>query len=103
MAFLVFIIIYEYHWFRSQTGGFNFKVNCFICGEVCQTVPDPKHPDRWSKNKGILCRTADRGAGKLSFKEVMLDICRQRGDEEADIVRLRLLGATSDLHAAEAR
>ena len=33
----------------------------------------------------------------------MLDICRQRGDEEADIVRLRLLGATSDLHAAEAR
>ena len=25
------------------------------------------------------------------------------GDEEADIVRLRLLGATSDLHAAEAR
>ena len=35
---------------------------------------DKKHPERWSKNKSFLCRTADRGKGKLSFKDVQVAI-----------------------------
>ena len=31
-------------------------------------------PRRWSKNRGILCQTADRGKGRKTFKEVMLQV-----------------------------
>ena len=82
---------------------FDFTVNCFICGTFCSVEMDTKHPDRWKKNPGMLCKTADRGKGKLSFKEVILNVCDQRGDIEGDNVRIRLQGAQSDLHAAEAR
>ena len=82
---------------------FEFKTSCFICGHLCAIVPDERHPERWEKNKGILCKTADRGSGKKSFKEVLLQVCNQRDDADADIVRTRLLGAPSDLHAADAR
>ena len=59
---------------RSVSTSFNFKKNCFICGESCNVIPDKKHPDRWKKNKAFVCRTADRGKGKLSFKEVLLQV-----------------------------
>lgn len=64
---------------------------------------DPKNPGRWEKNKGILCKTADRGPGKKSFKEVLLSICDKRSDVQSDEVRVRIAGAPSDLHAADAR
>ena len=58
---------------------FNFTTSCFICGEECDVKPDKKHPDRWKKNPGILCQTADRGRSKdgekrKSFKEVLLQV-----------------------------
>ena len=52
---------------RSSLDAFQFKRNCFICGDVCSIDPDKKHPDRWKKNKGFLCRTADRGKDKKKF------------------------------------
>ena len=66
----------------------------------------------FKKNPGILCRTADRGSAKFedgkkvkqkSFKQVILDVCNNRSDEQAEEVRVRLEGAPSDLHAVEAR
>lgn len=59
---------------RSSVSMFNFKRNCFICGQHCEVTPDPKNPGRWEKNRGILCRTADRGKGNKSFKEVLLEV-----------------------------
>ena len=59
---------------RSEIPAFNFKVNCLFCGNFCEVKKDLKHPDRWKKNKGILCRTADRGKGKKSFKDVLLKV-----------------------------
>ena len=59
---------------RSLSTTFEFKRNCLVCGEICNVIPDKKHPDRWMKNKGFLCRTADRGKGKMSFKEVLLQV-----------------------------
>ena len=43
-----------------------------------------KHPDRWTKNSGVLCRTADRvktkhGEKRKSFKEVLLEVYYKRG------------------------
>ena len=62
--------------------------------------PDPKNPSRW--RKAILCRTADR-PGRHSFKEAILDVCLSRKDEWGKEVEVRLAGAVSDLHAADAR
>ena len=90
--------------FFSTVPSFNFTKDCFICGDSCNVTGDPKHPDRWERNPGILCRTTDRGKDKggrtrKSFKDVLLEICRKRDD----IVMVRLHGAPSDLHAAGAR
>ena len=60
---------------------------------------DKKHPDRWKK--AVLCRTAYAGPGKKAFKESILEACTQRNI--AKKVRVRVEGALSDLHAADAR
>ena len=83
---------------RSVTARFEFQKNCLICGEECSLDPDPRNPSRWKRV--VRCRTADQG--KHDFKQVLLDICRQRDDDQAEQVRLRLEGAVSDLHAADA-
>ena len=33
---------------------------------------DPKHPDRW--REAYECTTSDRGRGKLTFKQVILQV-----------------------------
>ena len=86
---------------RSSLPTFNFKLHCLFCGQFCEVVCDPKNPSRW--NKAFLCRTAERGTGQVSFKDVLLQVCDQRGDEEANSVRIRVQGSPSDLHASEAR
>ena len=62
---MLFIVFCTY----SSIQIFDFKRACFICGEVCAVQPDKKHPDRWKKNPGILCRTADRGKNKDGYKK----------------------------------
>ena len=86
---------------RSSLPSFDFKLHCLFCGEFCQILPDPKNPSRWEK--AFLCRTTDRGGGKKSFKEVILQVCEERDDEQAVSVRFRIHGSSSDLPAAEAR
>lgn len=51
----------------------------------------------------MLCRTAYAKPGKKSFKESILDVCKQRNDTIASQVRSRVEGAISDLHAADSR
>lgn len=58
---------------------FDFKKLCLFCGEPCAVEPDERHPDRFEKKPGVLCRTADRGKSKeginrKGFKEVLLDV-----------------------------
>ena len=38
--------------------------DCFICGQWCNVTGDPKHPARWEKKLGVLCKTADCGKDK---------------------------------------
>ena len=99
--------MFTFSFFRTVSS-FKFTKDCFICGDSCNVTGDPKHPDRWERNLGILCRTADRGKDKerrirKSFKDVLLEICRKRDDILGDTVMVRLHGAPSDLHAADAR
>jgi hypothetical protein len=86
---------------RSEVVSFNFKEKCIFCGDTCNVVPNPKNPTRWRKAK--LCRTADRGQNQTTFKEVIQDTCHKRTDEWSKQVQIRIQGAVSDLHAADAR
>ena len=47
---------------------FDFKSDCIFCGIACDVKKDDRHPNRCSKNKGILSLIADRGKGKKSKK-----------------------------------
>ena len=86
---------------RCDIPVFIFQQHCLFCGLECNIVKDKKHPHRW--RKASLCRTADRGSGKETFKDAVMDICAQRGDNWANQVLVRVQGAVSDLHAADAR
>jgi hypothetical protein len=86
---------------RSAIDLFHFKEHCLICGEACSTTPDPKNPSRWKRV--VLCRTADRGSDQKDFKDVIFNACDLRNDDWALNVHLRLEGAVSDLHAADAQ
>ena len=86
---------------RSSQGNFSFLEHCLFCGDVCQMEPDRRNPSRWRNAK--LCRTADRGSGKTTFKYAILEVCRERSDKWSEEVQIRLQGAVSDLHAADAR
>lgn len=63
--------------------------------------PDSQNPSRWRRVR--LCTTADRGLGKLTFKESVIQVCNQRADKWAEEVRIRIGGAVTDHHAADAR
>ncbi|KAG0712797.1 hypothetical protein GWK47_017681 [Chionoecetes opilio] len=71
-----------------------FREHCLFCGERCLPA-DPRNPSRW--RTVIQCRTVD------FFKQNILHKCDLRNDQLADNVRVRVNGALSDLHAADAQ
>ena len=85
---------------RSSITSFNFREHCLFCGEPCVVERDSKNPNRW--RPAFLCRTAERG-DRPSFKQSILSICDIRNDELSQSVKMRVLSAVSDLHAADAR
>lgn len=52
---------------RSDVKTFDFKTNCFYCGEECLVV-DPKYPDRWRQYS--LVRLTDR-PNKSSIQAIL--------------------------------
>ena len=83
---------------RRSLDSFNFKVHCLFCGKYCNVEPDKKNPSRW--RPAYRVRTVDP---KNPYKKLILDVCAQRGDAQADAVSVRVNGAIADLHSAEAR
>ena len=61
---------------------------------------DKKNPNHWWRV--LLCRTADR-VDRTTFKQTIRDVIDSCQDEEGRQVKIRLMGAISDLHAADAR
>ena len=54
---------------QSSVSMFDFKRNCFICGEYCETTSDAKNPGCWEKDRDILCRKADPGKTTKALKK----------------------------------
>ena len=82
-----------------ELSSFVFKLHCIFCGETCSLKSDPRNPSRW--RAAYLCKTASRGTG-LSFKDSILEVCGRWKDPWENQVEVRLQGAISDLHTAEA-
>ena len=86
---------------RSELPKFNFLQHCIYCGEECQVEKDQKiHRDG---GQHIFCIQFVRPGHKKSLKQEILDKCDERNDKWASQVRVRVRGAVSDLHAADAR
>lgn len=83
---------------RRSLSSFNFKLHCLFCGEICNLNPDKKNPSRW--RRAFKVRTLDP---KYPYKQLILDTCSRRGDNQAEEVAIRVNGARADLHSAEAR
>ena len=86
---------------RSSQGSFDFFTQCMYCGEHCDISKDSKHPDRW--RPAYICRSTVSEHDRTPYRKFILDKCTARNDTWANEVRIRVLGAVSDLHAAEAR
>ena len=86
---------------RSEISKFNFQQHCIYCGEECLVKKDPKNPSRW--RPAYICTQIVRTGQKQSLKQEILEKCDERNDEWASQVRVRVCGAVSDLHAADAR
>ena len=86
---------------RSEHLRFNFLQHCIFCGENCEVKRDPKHPSRWKP--AYICRQVGRQEKTMSLKEEILAKCDERDDYLAAQVQVRVSGAISDLHAADAR
>ena len=85
---------------RSEVPKFNFQQHCIYCGEECLVKKDPKNPSRW--RPAYICTQFVRMGHKQSLKQELLEKCDERNDEWASQVRVRVCGAVSDLHAADA-
>ena len=84
---------------RSEMLNFEFKKHCIFCGEYCVAF-DNKNPSRYRLVS--QCRSAEI-SGERSFEDLILDRCDERSDVQSEEVRIRLVGAQTDLHAADAQ
>ena len=57
---------------QSEVPKFKWLQHCLFCEKDCNVNVDLKQPDRWRQSDE--CRTSDRGKGKLTFKEVILQV-----------------------------
>ena len=80
---------------------FDFKTNCLYCGEACDVDKNVKNPSRWRPS--YMVRSTHSEHESQPYTEFILSKCKERADEWSEEVQLRLQGALSDLHAAEAR
>ncbi len=85
---------------RSDLPKFSFLHHCIYCGEECEVQRDPKNPARWKP--AYICTQYVTGRKKY-LKQELFEKCDERNDQWASQVRVRIAGAVSDLHAADAR
>ena len=90
---------------RSEEPTFNLLTDCLYCGEKCDVVRDPKHPERWRQSFLILktnyyCKVRRKD---IEYKKYLEEKCYQRSDELGDQVLFRLSAVQNDIVAADGR
>ena len=85
---------------RSEQPKILFLQHCLFCGEKCDVVKDPKHPDRW--RPAYSCRVGET-FGNRGLREAILEACEVRNDTQSEQIRVRMGGVLTNLHAADVR
>ena len=75
---------------RRESINFNWKRDCFYCGEECKVDPHNPHRIDWCEVR------------RLTMKENILHECLRKKDEQSEALRMQLL-SINDLLAAEGR
>lgn len=63
----------------ASNSEFSFKIQCIFCGDECIEERDKRNPGRWRPVS--RCRTIDPGSSDKTFKETILQVCRDRSDQ----------------------
>ena len=86
---------------RHSHISFDFLAQCIFCGDHCNLEKDLTNPERW--RPAFLCRSTVSKHDRKPYKQYILEKCSDHDDDWGNEVRVRVEGAISDLHAAEAR
>ena len=89
---------------RRRSSGdslFSFLQQCLFCGKDCNVHKSRKNQGRW--RKAFIFRQNESTQSGKNMKQFLQDICDDRKDKWAGEVRVRIQGAVSDLHAADAQ
>ena len=92
-----------FHWKIDKVES---RKHCLCCADITDfLLPneyDSKVPHK-NRMPASFVTTDKLADGETPYKDHLLEICEQWGDELAHVVRAGMLGTTSDLHAADAR
>ena len=89
---------------RSAIPLLKFRDHCIYCGETCDKAC--KNPNRWVPAYLVTevdMKEVDERGKHVTSKDRILKLCKVRADDWADVVKMRVTGAPSDLHASDAR
>ncbi|KAG0693694.1 hypothetical protein GWK47_027413 [Chionoecetes opilio] len=84
---------------------FDFQKHCLFCHDITPCIlPNLYDPKVLQQYRVPASRvTTDKMGDGETYKQYLLDLCEKRADELGRIVRNRIIGAPSDLHAADAK
>ena len=86
---------------RRSATQLEFKRHCLWWGDICETIKDETHPERW--RPAYMCLSTKSEQSGQPHKQYLLEKCNARGDQWEDDVSGRIQSALSDLHAEEYR
>ena len=90
----------------SDVPAFNFREHCIYCGERCLIERDKKNLNRWVPAylvKEVETKEVDEKGKPVKIKDKILKQCKVRADNWVDMVKARVVGSSSDLHASDTR
>ena len=84
---------------------FDFKKHCLFCPDVTECMLSNEYPRKVNvtRRKAACMLRSDKRCDGSNYKQQLVLVCDERGDHLGKVVKDRILGAVSDLHAADAR
>ena len=84
---------------------FDFKKHCLFCPDVTECTLSNEYPRKVNvtRRKAAYMLRSDKRCDGSNYKQQLVLVCDERGDHLGKVVKDSILGAVSDLHAADAR
>ena len=91
---------------RSAIPLFKFREHCIYCGETYAVEKACTNPNRWVPAYLVTevdTKEVDERGKHVTSKDLILEQCKVRADDWANVVMMHVTSAPSDLHASDAR